>query len=150
MNIPSYLSPIIFTIFLSLLVAIQITNHAYAENIIDLSDKTYRIWECQMSDKYFTGVVLFFFNKVNGAKLKGETTWCLAQYGENATLKGKFKKDTLKFNVLVSGSSYQCPNISGAIKFSRDPQNKMVAKGSYSSQYQRGKMTCRVSVTGRG
>ncbi|MEM7402179.1 MAG: hypothetical protein AAF304_09555 [Pseudomonadota bacterium] len=122
-----------------------VCNASFAEGPIDLTEISAKVWDCSSSDQYFTGVIRFYFKEVNGKKIKGETTWCFPQRGKNSILKGKLKKDTLKFSVSVEGAAADCPNISGKMKFTRDTNGKLTAKGGYSSQYQRGKMDCKVS-----
>ena len=134
-----------FRVSITFITLLIFCNYVFAEENIDLSNKANSIWDCNMSDQYFKGEIRFYFKDVSGKKVNGESTWCFVQRGENAKLKGKLKKDTLKFSLSVKNAGNDCPNISGKMKFSRDASGKFTASGNYTSQYQKGPMNCKVS-----
>ena len=109
-----------------------ISTTSFAEQQIDFSDENFAketllnvTWNCTVSDEYYTGPTTWKFEEIKGKKVRGYTLWC----NEKAVVKGKLKKNILKYTLITPGKG-NC-NTSGSFEFSIDEDDFVLAKGSY-------------------
>ncbi|MGI9227814.1 MAG: hypothetical protein ACR2PU_03385, partial [Gammaproteobacteria bacterium] len=83
-------------------------------------------WTCEMVDKYAGGPTPWEF-EVTGRKVKGKhlNAWCPSKPGP---IKGKLKKNIMKFSV---ARPEPCTKIAGSLKFTKDENGIVTAKGKY-------------------
>ena len=116
----------IFAIFASTSLAnqkIDFSNEETAKEI--LLGKT---WTCQMIDTHGEGPGMWTFSSVQGNKVKGNIVIPQYKTCNSDMLKGKLKKDVLTYH---ANSMAQCVSVDGMLKFFRDDNGLVKAKGTY-------------------
>ena len=116
-------------------------------------------WECGLGDgSGWGGQSVWNFEEINGNKVTGTVNleYCRGYDATGTTisrtdakLKGKLKKDTLKFTAVVNQGP--CVTFSGKLKFVREDATSYRADGIFSRKYQgnnyKGTLFCYVRNT---
>lgn len=128
-NVPHSL--IAFTSLLVLLLPVWV----FASQPIDFSDaKTVeelilnKSWACEMIDNYGESVGAWKFNSVSRNKVKGSVEVPHLPICNSDILKGKLKKNILKYN---APNGTPCREVKGVLKFEYDENNEAKATGTY-------------------
>ena len=130
MNNISYKSIIISTLLL-----IYIPSNVSSSSPIDFSDSNTvntlilnKTWACKMVDNYGESVGVWKFKSVKGNKVKGSIEVPHLPICNTDTLKGKLKKNILKYNASINNS---CREVNGVLAFTYDENNQAKATGKY-------------------
>ncbi len=87
-----------------------------------------KIWSCKMVDNYGESVGVWKFKSVKGNKVRGSIEVPHLPICNTDTLKGKLKKNILKYNASINNS---CREVNGVLKFDYDDNNQVKATGKY-------------------
>ena len=135
------------SLLITLLVGLLITNLSVAEEI-SFSDEELakevlpsKTWICLMDDDQFGEFeTRWTFTHIKGNKVKAKILFDEYKACNTDSMKGKLKKNVLKFNQGYSGSCY---SFVGTLKFFRDESNQIKAKGNYRIwQYSSSQLQC--------
>ncbi len=87
-----------------------------------------KTWACEMVDNYGESVGVWKFRSVKGNKVKGSVEVPHLPICNSDTLKGKLKKNILKYNAPINNS---CRGVNGTLMFDYDENNQVKAIGKY-------------------